>query len=198
MQKFYGIAICQNLDNLYKMKKAVGAIIWHCTDFEDSEYRHHFCPPGQLSWCKYNQDKETGKTTYKKTINIPTWIHDIIKSIFVSLSDDALLSKCLHGETQNPNKALNNIIWTRCPKSIYVNRPVMEMGVNAAVLHYNDSAHGVDDVLAYFSVKSGVFMEHGSMRKNVKSINKMNIKSSVASREKKKEKDTGSQKRVSR
>ena len=31
LQKFYGIAIRQNIGNFYKIKKAVDAILWHCT-----------------------------------------------------------------------------------------------------------------------------------------------------------------------
>ena len=59
------------------MKKAIGAILWHCTAFEDPEYRHRFCPSGETSWCKYRKLKESGKT-YKSSINIPTWIHEIL------------------------------------------------------------------------------------------------------------------------
>ena len=36
-QNFYVIAIRQNIGNLSEMKKAVGAILWHCTDMKDIE-----------------------------------------------------------------------------------------------------------------------------------------------------------------
>ena len=42
MQNFYGIAIRQNLNDKYEMKKAVGAILFHCTDITDAESRHRF------------------------------------------------------------------------------------------------------------------------------------------------------------
>ena len=29
------------------------------------------------------------------------------------LTDDAFLSNCVYGETQNSNDAFNNIVWTR-------------------------------------------------------------------------------------
>ena len=53
------------------------------------------------------------------------------------------LLKCFHGETQNPNEAFNNICWTGCSKNVYVSRLIMEMGVNSAVLHYNEGACGI-------------------------------------------------------
>ena len=49
-------------------------------------------------------------------INIPKWIHDEIRPIFLDLSKDELLAKCLHGEAQNNNESLNNMIWAKCPK----------------------------------------------------------------------------------
>ena len=53
MQNFFRIAICQNLNDKYEMKKAIGAILLHCTDITDDGSRHCFCPPGEYSWCKY-------------------------------------------------------------------------------------------------------------------------------------------------
>ena len=77
-QNYYGIiAIRENKNELYAMKKAVGAIFWHCTSFEDEEYRHRFCPKENNSWCKYKKYKATNKTTYKGIVNIPKNIHDI-------------------------------------------------------------------------------------------------------------------------
>ena len=54
MLNFYGIAIRQNSGNLYQMKEAISAILWHCTDINDIEVRHQFCPKGESSWCKYH------------------------------------------------------------------------------------------------------------------------------------------------
>ena len=53
------------------MKKAIDAILFHCTDITDAESRHRFCLPGEDSWSKYKKDIVTGKSTYKKTINLP-------------------------------------------------------------------------------------------------------------------------------
>ena len=155
MQNFNGIAICQNLNDKYEMKKAIGAILFHCTDVADAESQHHFWLPGEDSWCKYKKDIVTGKSTYKKTINLPKWIPHIIRPVSDALADDELLSKCFHGETQNPNEAFNNIVWTGCPKIIYGSRPIMELGVNSAVLHYNKGACNISNVFSYFKIYNG-------------------------------------------
>ena len=186
MQNFYGIAIRQNLNDKYEMKKAIGAMLFHCTDITDAESRHRFCPPDEDSWCKYKKDMVTGKSTYKKTINLPKWIYSIIRPVFDALADDELLSKCFHGETQNPNEAFNNIVWTRCPKTIYVSRSVMELGVNSAVLHYNERTCGISNVFSYFEIDKGYYMEKGSIKRNKVSVRKMDIKSSEGGKAKRK------------
>ena len=91
------------------MKKAIGTIPWHCTDMNNTDVRHQFCPKGESSWCKHQRDKITGKETFKANLNIPKWIH-IIKPVFIELSSDDLLSKCIHGRTQNSNESLHSII----------------------------------------------------------------------------------------
>ena len=48
------------------------------------------------------------------------------------------------------------------------------------MLHYNDGACGINAVLSYFSICSGIFMESGTFKKNMISMKKMNIKSTVS------------------
>ena len=50
------------------------------------------------------------------------WIKNLIFPIFKALMADELLEKCMHGKTQNANEALNAIIWSCVPKSIYVGK----------------------------------------------------------------------------
>ena len=62
------------------------------------------------------------------------------------------LNKCLHGETQNTNEAFNSVVWTRCPKNIFIGRRTFELSLNSAVLHYNDGSNGMQAVLNYFGL----------------------------------------------
>ena len=61
--------------------------------------------------CSYwNTSKEV-----KNKLNLPSNIKDEkeVVELFDRLRDDSLLSKCLHGKTQNVNESLNGIIWTK-------------------------------------------------------------------------------------
>ena len=56
LQNFHGIAIRQNCDNIFQIRKAIGAILWHCVDTDKrDENCDQFCPPGENSWCKYKK-----------------------------------------------------------------------------------------------------------------------------------------------
>ena len=104
------------------MKKNVSAIKSHCSDIKDKAVRHKWCPCSKDSWCSYWNTSKPGNHTCK--FNLPESIKDepeIVK-IFNRLRDEELLRKCLHGKTQNVNESFNGIVWTRCPKRVFVNR----------------------------------------------------------------------------
>ena len=124
MENYNGLAICNNRNDLYRMKKAIGAILFHCTEMNDESSRHRFCPQSRDTGCKWQYDKLKGTNTYKSHISIPKWIHNILKPIFMDLPSDTLLRKCLHDKTQNINECLNCIVWTRCPKNSFVSKSV--------------------------------------------------------------------------
>ena len=68
------------------------------------------CPQTADSWSNYQSDKLNNTNTYKEKPGIPTIIRETIRPVFISLSDEKLLSKCLHGKTQNNNESLNGLI----------------------------------------------------------------------------------------
>ena len=155
IQNCYGLAIRQNTGNLYQMKKNVGAILHHVSDIKPDEARHKWCPRTEDSWCTHwNQSKKQSNN-----LNLPPNIIEEpeIKQIFDRLRDDKLLSKCLHGKTQNVNESLNGIIWTRCPKRVYVTRKTLEIGVYSAVLEFNDGKRGIEKAMIIAGLNIGTF-----------------------------------------
>ena len=84
---------------------------------------------------------------------------DVIVPIFShkDLGSEALLSKCLHGETQNVKESLNNLIWTWCPKRIYVGNSAIKIAVASPAICYNDEVQGTLPVLTKSGIKHGIF-----------------------------------------
>ena len=143
MQNYYGLAIRNNQGELYKMNKAIGAVLWHCTEFVDETVRHRFCPTDANTWCKWQFDRINGGNKYRKKVGIPKWIHDIICPIFQDLSSDKLLSKCMHGRTHTLNETIHHVLWQKCPKTVFVQRDVLEMAVDSAITSCNEGPLGL-------------------------------------------------------
>jgi hypothetical protein len=64
-------------------------------------------------------------------------IVDLIEPIYADLAEPSLIAKCMHGGTQNPNEPLNNLIWERAPKEVWVSRKVVEEATYQALAHFN-------------------------------------------------------------
>ena len=170
LQNYYGMAIRQNVSNVYAMKKSIIAILFHCSEHTSTTERHKYCPRGKDSWCKYQSDKETGKMTYKEHITLPVAVKEAITPVFTDLSNDDLLKKCTHGQTQNVNEALLGVTWQKCPKHVYCSRHVIEIGTAPAVINFNDGAKGICKVLMNMGINPGKNMIDGIKRKNARRV----------------------------
>ena len=113
---------------------------------------------------------------YKSKINLPVAIKTLLTPIFWDLSSDKLLSKCLQGTTQNPNEAFNQIIWQKCPKSNFVSREVLEIGVSSAVICYNDGFYGLNMIFGNLGIEYGSYFRSDSQLKDNMRIKNMDKK----------------------
>ena len=102
LQNYYGLAIRNNKNDLPKMQKAVYSVLFHCASSKDHEYHTAYCPPGNDTWCLFQKDKVNKTNEYKPGKGLPLDVIKHLKPIFTELGDNKLLSKCLHGLTQNP------------------------------------------------------------------------------------------------
>ena len=96
------------------------------------------------------------------------------------------LSKCLHGETQNAKESINNIMWTKCPRNIYVQRNVLEMGVASAVINFNDGNCGILNVFVNACLETGYFTKSFCIKKDETRIQRMNKKTNEQTKKQRK------------
>lgn len=68
---------------------------------------------------------------------IPSPIMEFIKPVFTSLSEVALLRKCLHGQTKNTNESVKNVISSRLPKTGFLGLKTLHTGVYDAIAIFN-------------------------------------------------------------
>ena len=135
---------------------------------------------------KYQGHKLNGTNTYKEKPGLPSVIRDTIRPVFVSVSDDNLLQKCLHGKTQSNNESLNGLIWKHCPKDVFVGRITLELGVASAVIAFNDGLSGIIEVFNKLNIKPRTFCKKYCGFKDEKRITQMDRKSSDSVKQRRK------------
>ena len=80
----------------------------------------------------------------------------LLTKIFRELSNEELLRKCIHGETQNANESFSNIIWMKCRKQVFVERSFLQLCVNSAILQFNEGQFGIAKVFKKLGIQNGV------------------------------------------
>lgn len=172
LQKYYGLAIRQNTLSdpnpsekdvdvaVYTMKKNIIATLHHKVESKDPAQQHKFCPPGEKSWCKWQQDRATGTKTYKGDDLLPEVFFELLKPTFVALSDSKLLARCVRGATQNANESINSLVWSRCPKHKHHGAKVVRCAVASAICHFHKGAKSRLKIMQDLSVPAGSHTQH--------------------------------------
>ena len=101
LQNYYGMAVRANAGDLQAMSRAIWASLMHRVS-TDEKPQHQYCPPGIESWCGW-QAQQAGGEVYEHHNILPKAIFEVIKPLYIRLTDKALLRRCLRGATQNQN-----------------------------------------------------------------------------------------------
>ena len=189
-QKYYGLAIRQNtlpkanptereVDvAVYTMKKNIIAILHHSIQSQDAAKQHRFCPIGETSWCKWQQDSATGTTTFKTNECLPEVFFELLKPTFINLSETKLLQRCVRGTTQNRNECINSLVWTRCPKHKHHGAKVIRCAVASAVCHFHSGAASRARIMERLSVQAGKYTRKASLEKDKRRLKKSDLQAS--------------------
>ena len=153
-QRFYGKAIRSNVNNAEAMKRAVMAIFYHSYSTDDRPL-HFMCPASDKSWCKYQRAIVKGEPPPPAKPTIHPDIGPYVKRVFLDLSEDSLMERCVLGATQNQNESFNSIIWNRCPKTDFASVAVVEMCVDLAVITFNSGMGALRGVLKRLNYHCG-------------------------------------------
>ena len=175
LQNYFGIAIRSNVGNLEGMKKSVLASLFHVASSEKASYHSAYCPKGPDSWCAAQKDKANGTQLYKPGNGLPLEVIKHVKPIYKDLSEESLLSKCLHGKTQNANESFHGMIWNRLPKTCFVGRNVFEFGIYDAICHFNIGCKAAVKIFKEINIQPGQNTINGCKRINKVRISRGNF-----------------------
>ena len=84
-----------------------------------------------------------------------------LKPVYARLSSDDLLKKCLDRKTQNANESLNEMIWNRLSKSVFVGASVLSFSVYDAGAHNNIGSKAAENILQELGMEPGRFFLAG-------------------------------------
>ncbi|GBM54287.1 hypothetical protein AVEN_234112-1 [Araneus ventricosus] len=135
------------------MSKSIWAIYFHKLS-TDAKPQHGLCPMGSDSWCGFNKSLVSGEKYFHKH-SLPEPVLLATKKVFRELADKKLLSKCIQGQTQNPNESFNNCVWERIPKNTFVGINTLKIGVIDAVLCFNDDVYSRTEALKNLGITPG-------------------------------------------
>ena len=99
-----------------------------------------------------------------------------LRPIYIDLSSDALLLKCLHGKTQNQNEAFNKTIWDRVPKTMFCTMEQLQFGLYDAVANFNVGRKATVLIYEKLGIVPGRYLIDGCRNKNRKRLYHANYK----------------------
>ncbi|GFX06667.1 uncharacterized protein TNCV_382631 [Trichonephila clavipes] len=155
LQTYYRFAFRRNLSNVKDMRQGIWAIFLHKISTDENP-QHGFCPSGPDTWCGYKKAQLENKVYHHKH-KLLVAVVEAIKLIFRDLSDPELLKKCLHGNTQNPNESINNVIWSHVPKKTFVHLETLCFGMYDAIASFNKGNATQLDILKKLSIEPGYY-----------------------------------------
>ena len=107
----------------------------------DDQPHHTRCPDGEDSWCFFKKaeakgevpDSHEDKVHHKLAFDVA----QEMLPVYRRMSDPNLLKRLAKGKTQNPNECLHSVLWSRCPKTIFVGRHRIQGAAASAVAAFN-------------------------------------------------------------
>ena len=78
-----------------------------------------------------------------------------LKPIFERLSSPELLNSCKKGFTQNKHESLNNVLWTKCSKRIFIGKDQFTIAVCEATTTFNDGARSMKTLFQKLNLSCG-------------------------------------------
>lgn len=187
IQRQYGLAIRQNTIShpnptekevdiaVYAMKKNIIALLNHSVRMDDRAKQHRFCPRGEKSWCQWQKDQALKSNKYSDKECLPEVFLEVLRPVFMRLSETDLLKRCVHGTTQNANECINSLVWARCPKHKYHGYDTIRCAVTAAVCHFHAGASCRERIMERLLIPGGAHTRRASLTRDRKRVRSADI-----------------------
>ena len=137
------------------MREAILASFYHeCSTDENPD--HKYCPAGADSWCEWRKaDANKNLKNFNHPPAFSKEIKEILEAIYVELTSEDLLSRCVGANTQNNNESLNACVWNIAPKHSFAGKDVVEIAAFSAACVFNEGLFPILKVMETMGVQIG-------------------------------------------
>ena len=172
MQNYYDKAIRSNKGDLQGMKKSISAIFNYVIRDHNKPLaeQHGHCPKGKETWCKYWKDQINKSNEYNDKKRRPSVFRKELEPLFTRLSSDDLLKRCLMGITEPESEAINGMLWSRCPKTIFCGKRKVMIATCQTISEFNTVAASRVTTMRLCKVKPGANLVEALKKQDTKRI----------------------------
>ena len=177
IQNYFGEAIRNNVENIESKENNIWAIFKPMIQDNSQllDEQHSLCPKD--SWCTYWSYRE--KHNDQKHLELV--FIEVMKPLFLNLSKNELLNRCLQGLTQNQNEAINGLLWSKCPKTKFCGKVKVLLAVSETISHFNIRSGSKVTLLNQLNIDSSQNMLSAVQREDHKCVIIASKKSSKSS-----------------
>ena len=129
-------------DTLQDLRNQILSSFYHASS-TDKVPRHEYCPQAPDSWCFYNKAIELGQppeshSAHKLYLAGISALHrKEILNVYVDLTSQDLLKRCLKKKTQNSNESLHSKLWRKCLKVKHAGLQRVRYAAHVTTLEHN-------------------------------------------------------------
>ncbi|XP_030849798.1 uncharacterized protein LOC100891291 [Strongylocentrotus purpuratus] len=161
------------------MQRRVLAILYHSCKSDDNEARHQYCPDN--GFCEYRNKG----TMSDEDHHLDGRFLELLKPVFVRLSNKDLIERCVPGYTQNQNESFHSLIWKRCPKHLWRGPRMVALATNMAALAFNCGAvKGRNRILVRMNLEMGAHALSVASKKDKSRLCNAELKARVVTKRK--------------
>ncbi|GBP63900.1 hypothetical protein EVAR_39562_1 [Eumeta japonica] len=136
------------------MKKAIIATCNHIYSTKEKP-QHVNCPICVDSWCKWQKCSKSSPRNEDLAPLFDEEIKEHLLPIYVYLSKDDLLERCLGGHTQNVNESFKATVWRLSPKHLQSGLKVVEISAYIAAGIFDEGFSSVLRIMNLLNLTNG-------------------------------------------
>lgn len=136
------------------MRKAIFATLEHSSS-TDVNPSHEKCPNGLDSWCDFQRAAANGEVFEHPPATISPMLKEHLLPVYLDLSKDALLERCLGGHNQNANESFNATVWRLAPKHLNSGIKIVEIAAHLAAVIFNDGYTSILNIMQLMEIQIG-------------------------------------------